>query len=108
MKKNYGEAEKHLREALKKNDRHAPAHMYLGVALVGQKQLEEAERELRRSVELGGGAAGRAYYYLGGIYWGRRDYKRAADELEAYLKLQPKAPDAERTRAAIKELRSKS
>lgn len=48
-----------------------------------------------------------AHRYLGGIYSGKRDYKRAAEELETYLKLSPKAADAERTRAAIKELRSK-
>jgi regulator of sirC expression with transglutaminase-like and TPR domain len=48
-----------------------------------------------------------AHKYLGGIYWGLRDYKRAANELETYLKLVPKAADAERTRAAIKDLRTK-
>jgi regulator of sirC expression with transglutaminase-like and TPR domain len=36
-----------------------------------------------------------------------KDHKRAADELETYLKLEPKASDAERIRAAIKDLRSK-
>jgi regulator of sirC expression with transglutaminase-like and TPR domain len=36
-----------------------------------------------------------------------RDYKRAADELETYLKLVPNAADAERTRATIKDLRAK-
>jgi regulator of sirC expression with transglutaminase-like and TPR domain len=50
---------------------------------------------------------GMGHYYLAGIYWGRREYSRAADALEAYLKLSPQAPDAERTRATIKELRSK-
>jgi hypothetical protein len=45
--------------------------------------------------------------YLGGIYWGRREYRRAADALETYLKLAPQAPDAERIRSTIKELRSK-
>jgi regulator of sirC expression with transglutaminase-like and TPR domain len=48
-----------------------------------------------------------AHYYLGGIYWGRKDYKRAADELEIYLKMTPKAPDAEKIRGTIKELRGK-
>jgi hypothetical protein len=31
-------------------------------------------------------------HYLAGIYWGRREYGRAADALEAYLKLAPQAP----------------
>jgi regulator of sirC expression with transglutaminase-like and TPR domain len=36
-----------------------------------------------------------------------RQYKRAADELETYLKLMPSAPDADRVRATIKRLRNK-
>jgi regulator of sirC expression with transglutaminase-like and TPR domain len=36
-----------------------------------------------------------------------KQYKRAADELEAYLKLAPSAPDAERLRTTIKELRAR-
>ena len=42
-----------------------------------------------------------------GIYWENREYSRAADELEAYLKLVPKAPEAEKVRQTIKELRSR-
>jgi Tfp pilus assembly protein PilF len=33
--------------------------------------------------------------------------KEAADELEKYLALDPKAPDAQRVRGTIKELRAK-
>jgi regulator of sirC expression with transglutaminase-like and TPR domain len=49
-----------------------------------------------------------AHYYLGGIYWGRGDYRHAADELESYLRATPNAQDAQRVRETIKELRSKS
>lgn len=49
-----------------------------------------------------------AHRWLGGIYWGRKEYKRAADEIETYLKLTPKAADAEQLRAMVKDLRSKS
>jgi regulator of sirC expression with transglutaminase-like and TPR domain len=52
-------------------------------------------------------SSSRAHYYLGGIYWGEREYRKAADELEPYLKLSPHAPDAEQVRGSIKELRSK-
>ncbi|HEX8494199.1 MAG TPA: tetratricopeptide repeat protein [Pyrinomonadaceae bacterium] len=101
------EAEAQLRQALRKNDNSWAAHMYLGVTLINLRRLDEAEKELQRSLALGGDHLSLPHYYLGGIYWARRDYKRAADELEKYLKLSPKAPDAERTRAAIKELRTK-
>ncbi len=85
----------------------ATAHMYLGIALISQRKNDEAELELHRAVSLGGDGVSRAHYYLGGIYWGKREYKRAADELETYLKLAPSAPDAERLRTTIKGLRDK-
>ena len=71
------------------------------------RQLDEAEKELQRAITLGADEMSLAHYYLGGIYWGRREYKRAADELETYLRLAPQAPDAERVRNTIKELRGK-
>jgi Tfp pilus assembly protein PilF len=108
QKKDFAEAEKQLRRALKRLDKSASGHMYLGVALIGLKNIDEAERELQQAAKLGGEQMGAAHRYLGGIYWARRDYKKAADELETYLKFSPKAPDAEQTRAAIKDLRSKS
>jgi Tfp pilus assembly protein PilF len=108
QKKEFAEAEKQLRRALKKLDKSATGHMYLGVALIGLKNIDEAERELQTAAKLGGDQMGAAHKYLGGIYWARKDYKKAADSLETYLKLSPKAPDAEQMRATIKELRSKS
>jgi tetratricopeptide (TPR) repeat protein len=108
QKRDFPEAEKQLRRALKKLDKSATGHMYLGVALIGQKNIDEAERELQQAAKLGGEQMGAAHKYLGGIYWAKREYKHAADELETYLKLSPKAPDAEQVRGTIKDLRSKS
>ncbi|HKR00741.1 MAG TPA: tetratricopeptide repeat protein [Pyrinomonadaceae bacterium] len=105
--KKFSEAETELREALKRNDNSPLAHMYMGIVLMSQHKLGDAEKELQRSLASKSAEVAAAHRYLGGIYWGNREYKRAADELETYLKLMPKAPDAERTRAAIKELRSK-
>jgi Flp pilus assembly protein TadD len=116
-RKDYAEAEKQFRRSLKLFDKSAQAHMYLGVALLRskaadagaqQQRMAEAEKELQQSARLGGDSAARAHYYLGGLYWARREYKKAADSLEMYLKLAPKAPDAEQVRGTIKDLRSKS
>jgi regulator of sirC expression with transglutaminase-like and TPR domain len=51
---------------------------------------------------------GAAHKYLGGILWQKGDLKRAADELEMYVKLSPKAPDVEQIKGTIKQLRGKS
>lgn len=105
--KKFVESEQQLVEALKKTPTSPIAHMYLGMALMNQKKLEAAQKELEAAVSSKSSEVGVAHKYLGGIYWGMRDYKRAADELETYLKLVPKAADAERTRTTIKDLRGK-
>jgi Flp pilus assembly protein TadD len=106
-KKEFSRAEAELRLALKKNASAPTAHLYLGIALISLRNHDEAEKELQLAVSQGGDEMSLAHYYLGGIYWGRREYKRAADELETYLRLAPQAPDAERVRKTIQELRSK-
>jgi tetratricopeptide (TPR) repeat protein len=106
-KKDTAEAEAQLRQALKINEASWAAHMYLGVTLISLRNYDEAEKELRRTLSIGGDNLSLPHYYLGGIYWRRGDHKRAADELEKYLQLAPKAPEAERIRATVKELRSK-
>lgn len=116
-RKDYAEAEKQFRRSLKRFDKSAQAHMYLGVALMRlkasdpaevQRNQAESEREFQQSIKLGGDSAARAHYYLGGLYWAHNDFKKAADELETYVKLSPKAPDAEQVKGTIKMLRSKS
>lgn len=106
-KKEFSQAESELRRALKKNDSSPTAHLYLGMSLISLRKHDESEKELQRAITLGGDQMSLAHYYLGGIYWGRREYKRAADELETYLKLNPQAPDTERVKNTIKELRNK-
>ncbi len=106
--KKFPEAEKELRQALKANDTSAPAHLYLGIAVMRQKKLDEAEKELQKAITLNPREAGIAHYYLGGIYWGKNEFKHAADELETYLKLTPNAPDEETIRKTIANLRAKA
>jgi tetratricopeptide (TPR) repeat protein len=117
-KGDYVEAEKHLRRAVKRMDKNAQAHMYLGLAIMRQKgaddserqaKIEEAEREFQQTVKLGGDPGGLVHYYLGGIYWSKREYRKAADELELYLKASPKAANAEQDdqRVARQEVRKR-
>jgi regulator of sirC expression with transglutaminase-like and TPR domain len=46
-----------------------------------------------------------AHRILAIIYSSRGDKKRAADELDAYLKLAPTTPDAEKIKDQIRRLR---
>jgi Tfp pilus assembly protein PilF len=104
----YAEAEEQLQQALKKNNSSVTGHLYLGIALINLKRYQEAEAALQKSIALGGNKVGQAHYYLGGLYWRSGDYKRAADELEQYLSVEPKASNAEKVKATIKDLRMKS
>lgn len=106
-KKDFSEAETQLRLVLTKNADLATAHMYLGIVLIRLRHHAEAQAELERAATLGGDSMGLAHYYLGGIFWGAHQYKRAADELELYLKLTPNARDAEQVRATVRDLRAK-
>ena len=103
--KQFSQAEEQLREALKKNNTAATAHMYLGIALLRLNKYEEAEKELLIAAEPNAAQLSMANYYLGGLYWGKKDYPKAVEQLEKYVLLTPNAPDAERVRGTIKELR---
>ncbi len=104
-KKQMAEAEAQLRQAVKLSDTSWAAHLYLGITLISLRNFDEAEKELQRTLSIAGEKLSLPHYYLGGIYWRRGDHKRAADELEKYLQLAPKAAEAERIRATIKDLR---
>ena len=105
--KNFAGAEAEFRQVLKRNDGAATAHLYLGITLINLRNYVEAEKELQRAVSFASNELRMAHYYLGGIYWRNKEYKRAADELEKYLQQAPNAPEAERIRETIKDLRSK-
>lgn len=108
QQKKFPDAEKQLREALTKNANNFRAHLYFGITLIYVKNYSEAEGQLRKAITIGGPKAGQAHYYLGGLYWQTGKHKEAADELETFLKLEPKAANADRLRNTIKELRNKS
>ena len=99
------DAEVHLREALKLNDKLPSAHYYLGLVFFNEKAFAEAEKELELSISTGGDSLAIAHRILGGLYMGSKKNEQAANELERYLKLEPKAPDAERIKGTIKQLR---
>ena len=81
--------------------------MYLGLTVISAKKIDEARVELETAVATGGANLGQAHKFLGGIYWQKHEYRRAIDEFETYLRLTPNAPDAERIRGTINELRAK-
>jgi tetratricopeptide (TPR) repeat protein len=105
LMKRYGEAVPILRKALAKNDQSAVGHYFLGQALANLGLFEDAETELLASLKLEKEKMKEAHRILAIIYTSRGAKKQAADELEAYLKLAPDAPDAEKLKDKIRQLR---
>jgi TolA-binding protein len=106
--KKFEAAETELRSANQKNNADSPtAEYYLGLALMGQQKIDGAQKAFESAIRNGGDKLPLAHRYLGGIYWRNKRYAQAADELERFLKLEPKAADAEKIRETIRELRHK-
>jgi len=103
----FPEAEEQLRVATSKNSNAATAHMYFGIVLAVQRKLEDGQKELELAIASNSPEVALAHRYLAGIHLERRAYKQAAEELQKYLELVPKAADAEVLHRKIKELRSK-
>jgi Tfp pilus assembly protein PilF len=103
----FADAEKELRQALQKNGAAPIAHYYLGLTLMKQREFDSAQAEFETSIRNSKDGIALAHKYLGGIYWHNKLYGRAADELERYIVLVRKAPDAAKIRDTIKDLRSK-
>ena len=103
--KRFADAEPVLRDALKSNEQSAVGHYFLGQALANLGKFDEAEKELAASITLGGGELKEAHRLLAIIYSAKGDKKRAAGELETYLRLAPTTPDADQLRQVIQQLR---
>lgn len=110
--KKYGEAEPVFRIAiaLKEKSQSAPAHYFRGQSLAYLGKFDEAEKELNLALSLGGDAMAdslkEAHRLLAIIYSTRGDKKRQVDELETYLRLAPKAQDAEQLKALVQRLKT--
>jgi tetratricopeptide (TPR) repeat protein len=107
--KDYSKAEVVLRDVLKEKSDSPAANMYLGIVLIGLKKIDEAEASFKKTISIKGGEnMAQAHRYLGGIYIQKKNNTEAVAELEKYLQLAPKAPDAEKIKTTIADLKKKS
>ena len=106
--KDYKSAASELQIAVQKDGSSPTACLYLGRALVNLGDYDAAEKALQKAVSIGGSDSTEAHRFLAAVYIEKGDNTRAADELEKYLALAPKAKDADRIRAMIKDLRGQA
>ncbi len=106
LMKEYEEAVSPLRKALKLDNRSTVGHYFLGQALANLGKFGDAEKELKYALENGKDEMKEAHRILAIIYNSRGDRKRAIIHLENYLRLAPKAEDADQLRTVLEKLKS--
>jgi regulator of sirC expression with transglutaminase-like and TPR domain len=72
------------------------------------KRFDDAAKDLKRAIEIGGDDVKVAHRYLAGIYVEKGENVAAVKELELYLKLSPDSKETEQIKNLIKELNKKS
>ncbi|MEO8574113.1 MAG: tetratricopeptide repeat protein [Pyrinomonadaceae bacterium] len=106
IKKNYEVAADIFDDVLKQKAEMPEASMYLGISLFNLKNVDGAEASLKKALAAKGGEKlALAHLYLGQIYAQKKKNAEAVVELEKYLELLPKAPNAEKIKSAIADLK---
>ncbi|HKP67634.1 MAG TPA: tetratricopeptide repeat protein [Pyrinomonadaceae bacterium] len=107
--KKYSEAESELVNAAYLNRAAVRPHYYLGLLFVTKGDLDVAQKAFEKAIELNGGKSlPNIHKYLGRIYMKKDMQKEALQELETYIKLAPKAQDADKVKKEIIDIRAKS
>lgn len=102
--KDYDDAKYHYEQALKQDPNFAAAHNGLGATLYCLSQFSNAEREVRKAIELKSGYS-LAYYHLGLILAARDKNKEALDAYNLSLKYEKNKAYASDTRKKINALK---
>jgi Tfp pilus assembly protein PilF len=106
QKKDYVLSAAAFNDVLQQRKDMAEAHLNLGVSLFYLKNFEAAEAELKAAAATKGGEKlALAHLYLGQIYSQKKQNPEAIKELETYLQMVPKAPNADRIKQAIEQLK---
>lgn len=109
LKKNYEVAAAVFDDVLKQKSDMVDAQMYQGISLFYLKNADAAEAILKKTVATPAGEKmPLAHLYLGQIYAQKKKNADAVTELEKYLELVPKAPNADRIKTAIADLKKQS
>jgi len=104
--KKYAIAARVFEEAARLNPSDAEARLMRGAALIEMGNLNEAEANIKAADKTSAHKLAIVHLHLARIYEKRKERSRAADELEAYLRIQPHAENELAIRAAIKKLRA--
>src|SRR5262245_1282572 len=107
LQKRFNDAIEPLEQGNKIDGSYPMGHLHLGLALMKKQEpdLDRAEKEMTRAVELGRGNLVNVRKELYNLNVRRHAWDKAAAQLEAYLKEAPNAQDANDVRDALAKLR---
>lgn len=106
LMKDYEVAAAVFGDLLQKKKDDPQAFMYIGICLVHMNRIAQAEYALKQAVTLKGGEnLALAHRSLAGVYIQQKKNADAITELEKYLQLVPKAPDADKLKQTITDLK---
>ena len=97
-----------ISNAIKINDELPTAHLWLGISLLEDDKLIEAESSLNKANKLSNGKSSLVYWQLAKLYNKQSKFKEAADSLEKYLKYTPDVENKDKIIKNIERLRSKT
>ena len=103
--KRFSEAAGVLRKAVQLNADAPVGHYFYGQALANLGLFDQAEKELLVALKSNQPEMNEGHRILAIIYNSRGDKKKAVSHIEAYLKGNPKAADAEQLRTLAKQLK---
>ncbi len=86
--KNYNEARKMMFQLVKESPEYAKSQMSLGIFYIenSSPNIKTAKKYLEKSVALCPDSVTYSHFYLGKIYYGSKDFKRAVERFEFFLK----------------------
>jgi tetratricopeptide (TPR) repeat protein len=93
-----------LQKGISLQPRSAAARLYLGLALQGTSDFEQAQKEFTAAYEIGGSEFAIALFHLGQIYMQRGDRDLAREFFQRYLKEAPNASNLDQVRRLLAKL----
>jgi tetratricopeptide (TPR) repeat protein len=102
--KRYAEVEAQVNPVLTANPVHPRAVAALGEALVMQEQSDKAIAQMSAALQKKNDLA-YAYYWRGQAYQRKKQIARMVDDYQAFLRLQPEAPEAPALKVLLGSLR---
>ena len=104
----YGQAEEVLLRGLTKDPQATLAYFFLGLTYVRQGKLPAAIQNLQKSLIGGDPRVAQAHLILANLFMSSREFAKAREHLETYLKIRPADPQADHIREVLSQLRAES